>query len=501
MKKILQVFWVLIVVFVLLFIGGNFFVKNKISSALKDLEKENNFSYTDFDFKLYPAVLTVDSIKFEKKNNVVFIKKVKLDKINYLEFLSHKNIDIKEVFIEKPQIELVKNTDEKSTEKPEIDFEENLSIGKINIKEIDFIYKDEELVRLELEKYNLKLNDFEIDKEKLKKRLPFAYSSYEIKGGKLTYLLNKLQTLTTEEIEIQTENAVFTGIKLLPNYTRENYIKVIPHEEDLMDLDLRELKINDYKFHLNAEQDQFFVENISISKANFQIYRDKTIEDDPTIKKMYSEMLRDLPFGLSVDELQLRNVDLTYEEVQEKTGKTGKVFFTNMKADIKNLTNIDLDKEDFPETIVDIDCQFMGKSRLETLWTFKINDPADNFRIRGKSRDIPPKVINSFSDPAFNAQIKGEKIDALNFDFYGDKNTSQGKFHMVYEDLKVDIMKKGNDQEKNKVLSFLANIAMKHDRKSNDKIVEVSKVERDPTRSFWNYFWKNIFTGLKKTLI
>src|SRR5699024_9194829 len=202
----------------------------------------------------------------------------------------------------------------------------------------------------------------------------------------------------------------FTVIKLLPNYTRENYIKVIPHEEDLMDLDLRELKINDYKFHLNAEQDQFFVENISISKANFQIYRDKTIEDDHTIKKMYSEMLRDLPFGLSVDELQLRNVDLTYEEVQEKTGKTGKVFFTNMKADIKNLTNIDLDKEDFPETIVDIDCQFMGKSRLETLWTFKINDPADNISIRGKSRDIPPKVINSFSDTAFNAQIKEDKI-------------------------------------------------------------------------------------------
>lgn len=504
MKKTLQVLGILIAVFCLLFLGVNFFVKSKINTALKDLEKENDFSYSAFEVKVFPAFLALDSLVYKQEDNKVFIEKVKLENFSYWKYLTKKQIDIKQISIKNPEIELLKKTKkikDTSAQKSSFTFEEKIQIGNINIENADFTYKEGKVVKLALHKYNIELENITIDQEKLKEKIPFAYEDYNIKGGKLTYLLNKLQTLTTENIEIKKENAVFKEVKLLPNYTRENYVKVIPHEKDLMSLNLKELKINDYKIHLDAVQDQFLVRNIEMDEVNFQIYRDKTIKDDPNKKKMYSAMLRDLPFGLSVDSLQLNHINLTYEEVQEKTGKTGKVFFTNMNVDIKNLTNIGMEKEDFPKTLVDINCHFMGRAPLHTIWNFKVNDPADHFRIRGTSSNIPPEVINSFADPAFNIHLKGEKIDALNFDFYGDKRTSQGKFHMVYDDLKVEVMKKGNDQEKNKVLSFIANIAMKHQNQSNDEVIEVLDVERDPTRSFWNYFWNNIFSGLKKTLI
>ena len=54
---------------------------------------------------------------------------------------------------------------------------------------------------------------------------------------------------------------------------------------------------------------------------------------------------------------------------------------------------------------------------------------------------------------------------------------------------------------KNTVLSALANIFVKSNSGNYPESVEVEKVERDKTKSFFNLFWRGIEQGLKKTLI
>jgi len=50
-------------------------------------------------------------------------------------------------------------------------------------------------------------------------------------------------------------------------------------------------------------------------------------------------------------------------------------------------------------------------------------------------------------------------------------------------------------------LSAVANIFIKTDSGKFPESVVVEDVERDPTKSFFNMFWKGIEDGLKKTLI
>jgi hypothetical protein len=86
------------------------------------------------------------------------------------------------------------------------------------------------------------------------------------------------------------------------------------------------------------------------------------------------------------------------------------------------------------------------------------------------------------------------------FNFRGNPKGLSGKFNLKHKDLKVAILDKEN-REKKGFLTAVANLLVKSDSGKLPEDVDVEDVERDPTKSFFNLFWKGIEQGLKKTLI
>jgi hypothetical protein len=72
-------------------------------------------------------------------------------------------------------------------------------------------------------------------------------------------------------------------------------------------------------------------------------------------------------------------------------------------------------------------------------------------------------------------------------------------FNKAFSCLKVNILDK-NTKEKKKFLSAVINLVVKTNSNKFPDNVEVN-VKRDPTKSFFNLFWRGIEEGLKKTLI
>ena len=68
----------------------------------------------------------------------------------------------------------------------------------------------------------------------------------------------------------------------------------------------------------------------------------------------------------------------------------------------------------------------------------------------------------------------------------------------MFKDYKVKINKK---KKKNKFLSWLANVIIKDTSKNGLITVDVKEVKRNQTKSFWNFFWKNIEEGLIKSVL
>jgi len=141
----------------------------------------------------------------------------------------------------------------------------------------------------------------------------------------------------------------------------------------------------------------------------------------------------------------------------------------------------------------------MGKSPLNVEWRFKINDKSDFFTIKGSSHSIPQESVNSFFIPAFNMKTEGF-INNIHFNYGGNNQTASGDFMMKYDNFIIEILKE-DGKEKIDVLSWIANVFVKKSSKGNEITKHVDEVKRDETKSFWNYFWNCIQSGLVKVLL
>ncbi len=141
----------------------------------------------------------------------------------------------------------------------------------------------------------------------------------------------------------------------------------------------------------------------------------------------------------------------------------------------------------------------MKTSLLSVNWGFDVADQSDRFTIGGKLNNIPAVALNAFVVPYMSITATGT-IQEMLFNFKGNPKGIGGTFNMKHKDLKVSILDK-KSKEKKGVLSAVANIFIKTDSGKFPEFVVVEDVERDPTKSFFNLFWKGIEDGLKKTLI
>jgi hypothetical protein len=98
-----------------------------------------------------------------------------------------------------------------------------------------------------------------------------------------------------------------------------------------------------------------------------------------------------------------------------------------------------------------------------------------------------------------NVDVEG-MLDEVYFNFAGNDLKSKGNFAIKYEDLNVTVYKKNSRKEKNKFLSAIGNLFVKKDSDEKVKEMEV-EVDRIPEKSFYNFLWRNIGEGLKKTLL
>lgn len=141
----------------------------------------------------------------------------------------------------------------------------------------------------------------------------------------------------------------------------------------------------------------------------------------------------------------------------------------------------------------------MNLSPLAVNWHFDVADQRDIFYISGKTTGLPAAGINPFIRPYLHVSATGT-IQQMLFNFKGDPKGLNGSFNLRHKDLKVSILDKEN-REKKGLLSAVANLFVKSDSGKLPEDVKVEDVERDPTKSFFNLFWKGIEQGLKKTLI
>lgn len=492
-----------VVIFGGLLIGLNNFLEHKIKKGLESVLDESKTSYKEVNVSLLGSLAEVKKAEFQKAGKAFTAESIRVKRLNLLRYLRDGNIIIGKLEVEGLHAKFGKaKKEEQKQSDSSSHFKEKILIKSLSLSNSDFsLFKEDSsknpIFYISLPK--VQLGTINLNAKTIEDAVPFTYKSLELKSDSIYVRMNSQHNITVDNTRFKNGKLSLTDFRIIPLYSKTEFQHHIPYEKDYVQLKIGRIDLD--KLEWAFQRDSLEIKNplLKIKDASLHIYRDKTRPDDTRYKPLYSKMIRDLPFGLQLDTVRLKNVFIEYNEVKDKDRGPGTVSFHDLNASIYNLSNIDLDKKGVPRTDIDVSTRFMGESELKVHWNFNISNTADHFNISGTLNGLSANGMNSFLKPAMNIEAKGG-IQDMSFSYSGNNNMATGQMKLKYRDFKVEVLKK-KSEKKNKLLSALANLII-HNKARNENLVQENiKAERDKTKSFWNYFWLCIRNGALKSFL
>lgn len=510
LKKIGIALVSLAVLLVLLNFGAAYYISKKLPTIIKS-EKDfpYNISYSDLDVNLLTGSLTMHKASLAPKDSIhlavqdgIFgeIAAVRISGLNLWQLVKHSRIKVRRFVIDTPEIVLYKGQKkhniEDDVEKP---FKNIIQTGSLEVRSGNFKMVDEKMhPLLRASNINLEINKITVDSTTVKENVPVRYRDYTFACDSLFYNAGPQYNIALSKITSTDTTLAISNFRLIPKYTRRQFVASLDKELDQFNIQADKISIAKIDWGFTNDVLYVHTPEVVMGKVFANIYRSKEPADDPSRKKLYSEMLRSIKFDLKVEKLLLKNSIVEYEEQLTFARPAAKVSFSKFYATIANIYSPVNKVQKLPATTVDVQCLFMKKAPLSVKWSFNTPDVSDAFTITGHLQNLSSEDANPVSKPLMNAETSGNLKD-IKFVFNGNRERATGTFAIEYDDLKIEIYKK-DGKKKNKLVTALGNLLVKNDSNDRPKKVEVA-VERSKDKSVFNFLWKFVMEGLKQTVL
>jgi len=516
-KKILIGIVLLLALIVIGNIGLNYWIRKELPAIVN----ENNdspyqISYKSLDVALLDGNAIIKDITLVpksslKKKNVkagiyAQIKSIEITGISAWSILFSKKIKAQRITISTPEIILFKDNDKALNNPKSIrdkvvaPFKNTISVSDIylNNASLEIISTVNNKASLIVHNLSMELDDLVLDDNTLEEKIPFSYKDFKLNCDSIYYRSDEFYHMTAKKIQTNKTDLKIADFNMIPEYNRLEFVRRVPKEKDIFTVNASEISINNMDWGFKNDKFYFNSTNVFLDKVFASIYRSKMPADDLSKKPLYNKLLREIKFPLHVDTLAVRESTLEYEE--EKTFEKGPGLLSFNKF---NMFATDLNSgyghKKLPDVKITINCRFMNVSPMKVNWRFNVLDKNDGFNIKGSILQFPAKRLKPFTKPYMNVDVDGT-LNEVYFNFSGNDVRSTGDFAIKYDDIKVTIYQKKNREKKNKLLTAVGNLFVRNDSKEKIREAKV-EVERIQEKSFYNFFWRNIGEGLKKTLL
>ena len=504
-------------VLVLLLISGYFIAQRIIVSKIEGFLKTSlpsavSVEYKDLDVNLLIGSLKVDlaSITYTgettgKLNALVELEKMEVNGVKYLDYLFSGNVHIGEILLKQPQITYnhdknIPSEEYRSSKVLQLNNSirvENILVTEGKLKIID---RATDSLIMKTDDFNFDINDIQLNNETIKTKIPVLFENYQLSFGNLFFKVGDYENIEISQVEINTGKSILRDLKLYTKYNKQELSRIIPVERDHFNLNCPLIELN--SLDLGFVQDSMFYfkcPKITFNEPDLKVFRDKLVHDDLKAKKLYGTLLRNLPFHLNVDSLQINKGSIRYTEKVKAENNGGTVHFSNFNLSVQNLSNTYVSPV---KTTIQVTSEFMGTAPLQANWSFDVNDRSDAFMFHANIGKLPANNMNQFIEPNLGKRVEGDLLNTV-FTIHGNPYTSSVDMGIKYRDFDVIALRK-DGKRKNKVLSNAINVFVDNDSGSNSnslREVQVKEVERDQTKSVFNFIWKNVKAGLLKAMV
>lgn len=234
---------------------------------------------------------------------------------------------------------------------------------------------------------------------------------------------------------------------------------------------------------------------LKVSGMKLKIYNNENIKTSyAMIGRMPNELLKELGFYLNINEFDLVNSDIIFEEFDKKNNRQGQLTFNNTHLKIKNLSNLNRMNGDTSGSVFMLQSKIMDQGILDVEIRYPLYRKTFDCTLKGALSPIDGTKFNSIMQFS-GMELKSGTIavPSINMDVRNGK--ANGTFAIDYRDLKINII--NSSGKKKKLKSHIANLAIKN----KDSKIEPLSYKRQKMDGFIMFVWHAVSSGVEKAMV
>lgn len=467
-------------------------------------------NYENIDINIYTGTLEMSDLSIDIFNSQtlehrssVAIDTLMMEGFSYWDYFVNKTLAWDDILLLNPRIAKypaeLKNEDTNNGPEEDITIRKPWIVKRLRIQNGKFAQLRDGQARpgITIEAFNATLTDCNLDTKNIRNIIPFQYKDLSFSLREFYMELGAYEILSIGFLEIEDKVLVAEKLTLKTKYGKQELSSEIRAERDHTRLEIPAVRITDPSLGIKDSLLAVAAGSAILEKPRLEVYRDKLVADDLTHKRMYGRMLRELPFHLELPRLDIHKGYAKYEERVDPNTKAGQIIFNDIDASLLNVSNI---YESPEKTEISASALFMDDAKVKFDWSFDMNDPEEFFIAKCSFTDFNAANINSFLESNMRMRIEGY-INSMYFTVSGNEVKSSGEMKMKYRNLNFMILKEDRSGI-NKLLTTIGSVFIKQNQDTETPDFRYGQIEteRDATKSFFNYLWLNVRSGVRSTL-
>ncbi len=498
----------------------SYFIKNVIASVENiQLPESKNKTRTNISKLRYDATLrtlTVKQVHQYKDGNtkpVIELNNISITKLNTEAFISNQQIKAGMVNCEGGLITIYKKEKGSSGSNKAIDFSTDLDavqidgikLGKTKVVIMDETDPAADPFVLNDVQFNMTRGVKVFDGNTLTDILNYADWKLTASGFS-SITKNKLYRVDAKGLEIDKvkSNISLDQVSIVPQLSEAEFFRQSIHQRDRYDIIFNNITLKAVNFNRLIGESTMEADKASL-QLFLKIARDRTLPED-TVSKVGNapyQLLMKMKTPVYINKVQVINSLVEYTERGQMSKQDGTVSFKNIEGTLANVTNMpERIKQDGTMKLI-ASAKFLGQADINSTWLMPLTTGNGNFTVSGTMGPMNGVALNPLIEPVAMASVRSGDLRKTAFVMHGNDYKASIDILFTYNNLKLELLKKGKDESKKKALStFVANALIKNDNPSGKNPARKSEttLDRQLNRSFFNLLWKTIFKGIKKTV-
>lgn len=388
-----------------------------------------------------------------------------------------------------------------------------IHVGDILLNDIKFKYKNysgNKLAVSELKEMNLQASDLLIDSATETDRSRLMYckniiadlNDYKGTTADGLYKFNiKQLKLSTQISQLMVHGATFEPVN--SHTFLQKTIK------DRFAFTIDSLWLNNFDY-LNYHKYRIInASSLVVKSCDFSLF------NNPNKPKFFKDKIKSFPnvaiyqvdARFKIDTIRLKQVNVTYSEHNKKSNMDGSIYFNNASGTILNVTNNKAALQKNNLMRIKLNSYFMNRGNLSTAFVLNLTDPNAAYSYTAHMGPMDLSAVNPALMPFAQVKITNGTLKSLDFKFDADRHYSKGTVTVLYNNLKVKLLKPDtvhSTLQGNMVASLFANIfILKHDNPDAPGLIPRSyhiNMKRQADFSFFKAIWQSLLQGLKPSV-